>query len=420
MSIRIVAPVICTLCSILLSCPTVSAAPREIQIPLRHGAVSTQQMAQAVASDLHIPQKLAAALISPVDLTLDLRGLNGWESIRGLNAALGNAFSFQVEDEALVVRVDAELLPADWKQACAALQQFQEVAAPDAVARQNRRFGLKMPAKLDPHKPLVIVIHGMDGVDSDCQDLVTLLEGDGQQAAIFAYPGERPLDQSAGLLQRNLLDLRAKYPALRVDLVTESMGGLIARDCLEGPAYPGNVDRLIMIAPPNHGSTWAPWSFLLKARVNALRWWYDKDWSVAWLINEGVCEAAIDLEPGSAFLGALNTRPRRTGISYTIIAGDRSPISRYEANALALTRDLVPSVTIGWRWLRNIDSRLGQKENQLMNWEGNADGPVNLQSAQLQGVTDFVALPADHLALYQTTGGQPPAAWDVIRDRLKN
>ena len=38
-------------------------------------------------------------------------------------------------------------------------------------------------------------------------------------------------------------------------LVCHSMGSLVARACIEDPLYdPGNVERLIMIAPPTHGS----------------------------------------------------------------------------------------------------------------------------------------------------------------------
>ena len=45
---------------------------------------------------------------------------------------------------------------------------------------------------------------------------------------------------------------------------------------------------------------------------------------------------------------------------------------------------------------------------------------MSLQSARLAGVDDFVAINADHLSLYETINGQPPAAWPIIEARLRN
>jgi hypothetical protein len=50
---------------------------------------------------------------------------------------------------------------------------------------------------------------------------------------------------------------------------------------------------------------------------------------------------------------------------------------------------------------------------------GKSDGPVSVSSTTLAGVDDFVVLPADHAALYYPVDGNKPAAWEVIRDRLK-
>jgi hypothetical protein len=44
---------------------------------------------------------------------------------------------------------------------------------------------------------------------------------------------------------------------------------------------------------------------------------------------------------------------------------------------------------------------------------------VSVKNCKLRGVDDFVVVAADHVSLYYPTNGQPPAAWDTIRDRLK-
>ena len=60
------------------------------------------------------------------------------------------------------------------------------------------------------------------------------------------------------------------------------------------------------------------------------------------------------------------------------------------------------------------------EREQLLSRTGASDGPVTLGSAGLAGVADFVAVPADHIALFESVDGQPPAAWPVIHNRLTN
>ena len=43
------------------------------------------------------------------------------------------------------------------------------------------------------------------------------------------------------------------------------------------------------------------------------------------------------------------------------------------------------------------------------------DGPVKVKATELDGVSDFVVVHADHIGLLF---GDAPAAWDVIRERL--
>ena len=78
------------------------------------------------------------------------------------------------------------------------------------------------------------------------------------------------------------------------------MGGLVARACIEDPRYdPGNVERLIMIAPPTHGTLIAHfavgtdlWEHWL-ARQDGGPWRRMRD-----SIVDGLGEAADDLVPG--------------------------------------------------------------------------------------------------------------------------
>jgi pimeloyl-ACP methyl ester carboxylesterase len=370
----------------------------------------------AAQSRISVP--LRDGCLSFMDLGVDLRGINDWTLVRGINSALGDGFHASVTDQRLVIGFDADKLPRDWNESCDALCRFTDVAAPEAVARQRLRFGLHLPRVVDPQRPLVVLIHGLDGDRACCDDLAKLIESDGFQTAYFGYPAERPLDESAELFARHMRLLREQFPTMRVDIVSESMGGLVARKYVEGPRYAGGVDHFIMIAPPNEGSTWTPYSFVLKLGVNAWRWRHDPEWSPAWMITEGICQAAGDLRPESKFLSELNDRPRRDGVRYTIIAGERPLQYRFAAEMLDWSGDLIGDRVGSWWGFRQIKSAAIDESQQLLSETGDDDGPVSITSTHLAGVADFSVLPADHLALYESFDGEPPAAWPVVRDRL--
>jgi pimeloyl-ACP methyl ester carboxylesterase len=205
---------------------------------------------------------------------------------------------------------------------------------------------------------------------------------------------------------------------MRIDLVTQSMGGLIARQWVEGPEYCGGVDRLIMIAPPNDGSVWSRFSLLMKLAVNASDWWNDPQWNPAWMFTQGITQAGRDLEPGSRFLTELNSHPRRSEIRYTIIAGDQPLAFRIAAQTTAFGDRLLDDVLPDSGIWRHIDSAIDGQIQRLEERTGQSDGPVSLDSARLAGVDDFVIVPADHIALYKCVQGRAPASWPIIQERL--
>ena len=94
---------------------------------------------------------------------------------------------------------------SDWDIASRVLFHVVEKLAPEAIARQSSSFGLKLPKNLNPNLPLVVLIHGLDGDKTCCSDLADLMQADGLQTALFVYPGERHLADSAQMLQQQLL-----------------------------------------------------------------------------------------------------------------------------------------------------------------------------------------------------------------------
>ena len=298
------------------------------------------------------------------------------------------------------------------------VRDFTAKHAPQATAAQARNWGLLLPERLDPTRPLVVLLHGLDAGRPDCLPIGRLLEQAGYQAAYFGYPGDQSIHDSSAFFAREMRALRQAYPTLTVDVVAHSMGGLVARDYVEGLAYAGGIDRLIMVAPPNHGSGWARLRILLSAQENYYLCRSDPNWHWTWLITEGLGEAGDDLLPGSAFLKQLNARPRREGVRYTIVAGNRSRVDLVEADWIECCSNVIPARARNWWGLRQCYQTMEQSARRHRTETGQTDGPVSLKSARLKGVSDFVVLPADHASLYLPIDQNTPASWDVIHNRL--
>ncbi|HEX5445165.1 MAG TPA: alpha/beta fold hydrolase, partial [Pirellulales bacterium] len=279
----------------------------------------------------------------------------------------------------------------------------------------RRRVGLVLPKKLAAEKPLVVLIHGLDSGPSYWCDLAPLLEAGGHRVAQFNYPNDQALEDSAGLLADELTSLARKHPGVKLDLVAHSMGALIARAYVEGAQYRGGVRRLIMLAPPNGGSCYARFSHAAELVEHLQLWRCEPQWRWTWLVTDGLGEARRDLTPGSKFLAGLNARPRRRGVQYTIVAGNRSCGWRHTANAMRLASHWLPDV----RFCQTAQQTIDRWATRLEGRTGVTDGLVWLSSTRLPGVDDYVLLPADHTTLTCSRGGRPPVAWKVIEARLK-
>jgi hypothetical protein len=133
------------------------------------------------------------------------------------------------------------------------------------------------------------------------------------------------------------------------------------------------------------------------------------------MFTDGHGEAADDLKPDSKFLTALNDRPRRAGVKYTIVMGDHHVLSRVGEGAIDVMASCLPRRVWGVRACR---AGLERVEARLAEQKCDSDGVVPLASARLAGVADVVQLHADHNTLAMSEGGMPPVAWEVIRDRL--
>jgi pimeloyl-ACP methyl ester carboxylesterase len=383
---------------------------KEYVLPLREGKVKVREMNAAISGELHV-------ITIPTSREVDLNGPEGADFLLAVNACLWKGCSLETRPGEAVLRLEP---PA--KGTCMAMRRMARVIAaeraPAATAAQARHWGLVIADKINPKLPLVVLIHGVDADKNDCAPLGTMLRDAGYQVAYFSYPGDQPIEDSAAMLARSMRLLHEQFPTVRTDFVCHSMGGLVARRYIEGEEYKGGVHRLIMVGTPNHGSGWAHFRTALSVQEHYyLR--ADPEWAWTWLITEGMGEAGDDLLPGSDFLKDLNARPRREGVHYTIIAGNKSGVNRAEANVVDSVADWMPVRARRWWGFGHCYRGLVSVATHLREKTSDGDGPVSLKSAELKGVKDVVVLPGDHVSLFLPTASGPPMALAVIRERLK-
>ena len=215
----------------------------------------------------------------------------------------------------------------------------------------------------------------------------------------FAYPNDYYILNSAQLLSSELRRFKLQYPERRVILVCHSMGGLVARGCVENSLYdPGNVERLIMIAPPTHGTIIAHfavgtdlWEHWL-VRRDGWPWQRLRD-----SIVDGLGEAANDMCPDSDFLTELNGRPLNPHVRYTILLGTGALFNEAQVNWIRKSVcESLAKMPGGEAGAKSLNTMLADIDELV---EGKGDGVVAVKRGRLDGVADTVVMPFGHLAV---------------------
>ncbi|NQU22962.1 MAG: alpha/beta hydrolase [Candidatus Nealsonbacteria bacterium] len=339
--------------------------------------------------------------------SIDLSLLRWQLTLVGLNVALKPDVHFDAQqidpdgnDWRLVIKLDRAALSASQRRFKAKLRNALMSLRPD-----RRTYGLIFDENWDrtpAERNLVVLIHGLNSTPAKVDALLAGARADRLPCAVFSYPNDQPIDDSARLLSRELSRLATDHPGRGVSLVTHSMGGLLARAVIEDPELdPGNVRQLVMVAPPNHGSALARFAFGIELTEH-LAPGRRKNEVGTFLaaVEDGLAEAARDLRPESPFLRTLNARTRNANVRYTIFLGTAAPLT---AADLAQLRRNAAAAGQRNRWAQffgpRVDTLLADLDETI---GGKGDGVVSVARGRLDGVDDTVVLRFSHLSVLRT------------------
>jgi pimeloyl-ACP methyl ester carboxylesterase len=339
----------------------------------------------------------------PGDVRLPVTGLAGGLSRTMLATTLGPETHVTYQSKALVVSIDpAMLTPArrpEWARRVGELATHSE-----REAKRRMRYGmhaLKSYRPNDPGRPTVCLVHGVNSSSYGFVHMIRPLEEAGYGLVVYDFPFNRGLDESCVRFAKDWLAFRHEWGEQQPwSVVAHSMGALVARGYVEGASFDHDVSSFVMVAPVNQGSSLAKTQTVLQL-LNGLQAVGGPRPSSDALahLGDGLGEAAGDMTPGSAFLRRLNSRPRRAGVAYHIVAGNtgllNAPTRRQiEAQIAAAKRQ---AGLLGGLVRFAAGSALSDQLDEIS--DGTGDGCVSVARTKLEGVTDHVTIHANHAEL---------------------
>ncbi len=391
-----------------------------IIVPARNGLVSWTDILRGVSRARGFDDRALDDLGSRAAFPLDSPFTR--PILAAMNAAFSPDIRFGITKPAtpgksteLQIRMDRRALLASHREITRRLRK-----SVSAKIKVTRPYGLRLDRnwhRTPADQPLVLLVHGLQSSGRHMANLLVRPRAAGLPCAVFDYPNDQPIQDSAVALASELREFRRAYPDRRVTILAHSMGGLVARAVVEDSRLdPGNVDQLIMISTPNHGSVLAEFGFGLDlcesiigpARRDRARW-------ATAAIEDGLADAQIDLQPGSLFLATLNARPRNPRIRYSVFLGD---VAHLTAGELAAARRLLSKAGQSCRWIQFFGSRVDEWLADLDEViDGRGDGVVALKRGRLEGVEDTVIRHFSHLSFNQSpmTGEAELVLKDVMK-----
>jgi len=341
--------------------------------------------------------------------TLDLKLTSSRFVLLGVNTLLRPDVSLRIvpaaagQDEAhVLVTIDQGALQDKQRSVKKRLREMLKSSAGETGAGEG--FGLQLPdgwQQTDDSESLVIVLHGFNSPPSRFQKLAEAFQKAELISGIYSYPDDQPIADSAMKFSTDLKELASEHPKRTIALVTHSMGGLVSRAVVEAPELdPGNITKLIMVAPPNQGSLLANFSFGLDVLDHAFPNSQQNDVSRLYAaVADGLNEAATDLKPGSRFLRKLNARPRNPKVAYSIFLGTGGRFTQEDLeNYRRQLKTAQRQSDVAGLFTPRLDKVLADLDEVV---KGKGDGVVAVKRGRLEEVKDTVVLNFTHLEALQ-------------------
>ncbi|MEO7413231.1 MAG: alpha/beta fold hydrolase [Opitutaceae bacterium] len=193
----------------------------------------------------------------------------------------------------------------------------------------------------------VVLLHGIGLRAWTLWRLESHLRHEGYRVLNLTYPSRRlPIQQLGRDWLPDQLRRHGVSETTRLHFVTHSMGGIVVRLWLRERGIPANLGNVVMLGPPNHGSTAAD-----RMKTNSfLRWYMGPN-----LRDLGTSPDSVPLS-----LGPWPAPASKLGV----IAGDRTINPLFSS------------------WLKEAN-----------------DGAVTVRSARLEGMSEFIVLHHSHTIL---------------------
>ncbi len=274
-------------------------------------------------------------------------------------------------------------------------------------------------------------IWAIDPVVHTYDDLVSSLEENGYEKDInlfvFPYDWHRSNVDTAILLKNKIRSIRDNVGVSKVDIAAHSMGGLVARQYIEGDGYSNDIDQLITIGTPHKGApesylSWAGGEFGITIKDKILKYIFQNesehagyselykyireevpsveqllpDYDYLYDVSKGKMREYPSEYPRNEFLENLNANEnimKLGAVRFANIVGDvqdprESTISRIRVEGTI--------ESLSGKWLYGVPEDFGDETtDQGMEYD-NGDGTVPFSSADSLERQGEVIINAEH------------------------
>ena len=414
------------ICFSLLSTNVFASTPLDenvnVVVQTKNGKVAWSKIVQAVSKEVGADIPLLGEV--PIG-ELDIKAPSTRLVVYGANKMLQPMFRISINrrNDTVVVRVNKTEIEGAFDQ----LGKQLRADADEADIAAGRVFGLRPfheDGKLDKAEHIVLLIHGFNSTTSKMNHLAEAIEKDlkkeepSVEVACFDYATHNGISVAASSLEKSLQTIIDKNPDCSISLVTHSMGGIVSRMMIENEGFKmPQIKRLIMVAPPNHGTQLAglPTS---NASLDLILEKIDQI-GVRQALQTVVSMANVavdDLKPDSKCLKDLNAGDRNGKINYSIILGKRGVLSAPQTNLAKQFAEKMSDEEMN-NGGKELNSLLKTLPPELITGKG--DGVVSVESGKLSGVEDTVVMSFQHSDLLNNNAKNQEKIIRQIVRRLK-